>query len=112
MRPRVRCAFLVVVACLATALASVGHAETPTHDPLTPDDFAYGLKVVVPGEAAAYRVSLPLVVYQKLVRCDLGDLRVFNERGEVVPYALERPRSETSVSGTPTVLPLFTLRCC
>lgn len=110
MRPRVRCAFLVVVACLATALASVGHAETPTHDPLTPDDFAYGLKVVVPGEAAAYRVSLPLVVYQKLVRSDLGDLRVFNERGEVVPYALERPRSETSVSGTPTVLPLFTLR--
>ena len=38
-------------------------AAEPTAE-LTPNDFAYGIKVVTTGEAAAYRVSLPLPVYQ------------------------------------------------
>jgi hypothetical protein len=100
----------VVFAVAAIACAMPAVATSAKEKPLTPDDFAYGLEVVVPGEAAAYRASLPLEVYQKLVRADLGDLRVFNERGEIVPYSLERPRSEIVVQGKPTVLPLFTLR--
>lgn|GEM_PF-278783 len=77
----------------------------------TPQDFAYGTQAVTNGDFAAYRASLPLAVYQKLTRPDLGDLRVFNGSGEVVPYALERPRAlSTTVRQAPLPLPLFTLR--
>ena len=95
---------------LMGALAAAAYCGMAAAADPSPDDFAYGLKIVTPGEAAAYRASLPLAVYQKIVRADLGDLRVFNGRGEVVPYALERPRSETTVEKTASSLPLFALR--
>jgi hypothetical protein len=77
---------------------------------LSPQDFAYGMQVVGTGNAVAYWISLPLAVYQKMVRADLGDVRVFNERGEVVPYALERPRTETLVRHPAKPLPVFPLQ--
>jgi Protein of unknown function (DUF3999) len=40
--------------------------------PLSPHDFAFGLPVTTTQEAAAYRFSLPLIVYQDTVREDLG----------------------------------------
>jgi len=75
---------------------------------LKPTDFAYGLLVETAGEDAGYRVPLPVAVYQTAVRADLGDLRVFNSQGEVVPYALERPDAGTSVRQA-VPLPLFHL---
>lgn len=77
---------------------------------LAPDDFAYGVTAVVPGEAAAYRAALPLFVYQKASRTDLGDLRVFNQAGQVVPHRLERPRTVVAVVAESTQLPLFPIR--
>jgi hypothetical protein len=59
--------------------------------------------------SAAYRVTLPLAVYQKIVHPDLSDLRVFNGSGEQVPFALERPASGT-VSNAATALSLFPLQ--
>jgi len=76
---------------------------------LKPTDFAYGLLVETAGEDAGYRVPLPVAVYQTAVRADLGDLRVFNSQGEVVPYALERPDAGTSVRQA-VPLPLFHLK--
>jgi hypothetical protein len=76
---------------------------------LKPMDFAYGLLVETGADDAAYRVPLPVAVYQTAVRPDLGDLRVFNSQGEVVPYALERPDAGTS-AGQPLPLPLFHLK--
>jgi hypothetical protein len=96
---------IALFSTLAVAYFTSADAAEPS-----PEEFAYGLKAITTGEAAAYRASLPLVVYQKVVRADLGDLRVFNESGEVVPYALERPRSETTVQQPATPLPVFTLR--
>jgi hypothetical protein len=43
------------------------------------------------------------------VRRDLADIRVFNARGEVVPYALSRP-SPRAARSPGTALPLFALR--
>jgi hypothetical protein len=79
---------------------------------VTPKDFAYGMKVVTTGEAAGYRVSLPLAVYQKAVHADLTDVHVFNGRGEVVPFAIERPSPQAAqaAAGPPSALPVFTLR--
>jgi hypothetical protein len=77
---------------------------------LSPSDFAYGMPVITPADAAAYRVALPVGVYHDMVREDLADIRVFNARGEVVPYALSRPSAHTLARGPGTALPLFALR--
>jgi hypothetical protein len=60
-------------------------------------------------DSAAYRVALPLALYQKIVHADLSDLRVFNAAGEQVPFAIERPASGT-VSNAATALSLFPLQ--
>jgi hypothetical protein len=77
---------------------------------LSPTDFAYGMPILTPAAAAAYRVTLPVGVYQHAVRTDLADVRVFNAKGEVVPYALSRPSAGTVGRGPGTALPLFALR--
>jgi hypothetical protein len=60
-------------------------------------------------DSAAYRVALPLALYQKIVHADLSDLRVFNAGGEQVPFAVERPASGT-VSNAAAALSLFPLQ--
>jgi Protein of unknown function (DUF3999) len=75
----------------------------------TPKDFAYGMQVNATGDAAAYRVTLPLAVYQKIVHADLADVRVFNGKGEQVSFAIERPMSGT-ITGAATQLSLFPLK--
>jgi hypothetical protein len=82
-----------------SGLASVGSATE-----LPPASFAFGMPVVTPADAAAYRVSLPIGVYQGVAREDLGDIRVFNARGEVVPYAVSRPSARTPARGPGTAL--------
>jgi len=75
----------------------------------TQKDFAYRMEVTGTGEAAAYRVALPLAVYQKIVHPDLADLRVFNGNGEQVPFAIERPAAGTVASAS-TALSVFPLK--
>ena len=75
----------------------------------TPKDFAYRMEVTGTGETAAYRVTVPLAVYQKIVHPDLADLRVFNGNGEQVPFAIERPVAGTA-AGAATALSLFPLK--
>jgi hypothetical protein len=72
----------------------------------TLDDFAFGYRLnTVPG-LPVYQVVLPEEIYRISRRDDLGDLRVFNAQGEVVPYALMRP---TPTNETPQLvsLPVF-----
>src|SRR6185312_16200859 len=91
------------------ALAAVTAAQAAA---VAPADFAFGMKVIAQGDAAGYRVSLPLPVYQQVVHANLSAVRVFNGRGEVVPFAIERPSAHAArlPSGPPTSLPVFTLR--
>lgn len=77
-------------------------------DTLGPQDFAYGLPIVISGEAAAYRLEIPVEVYRVAVSEGLADIRVFNAQGEVVPYALRDAPAETHAPSAP--LPLFPLR--
>ena len=72
-------------------LLSPGAVPAPT---LSPQDFAYGLPVITTKEAAAYRFALPLAVYQGTYRENLADLRVFNARGDAVPFSLLRPAAQ------------------
>jgi hypothetical protein len=93
---------------LGLLLAS-GFAQTAMPADLSPGDFAFGMQVVTAADAAAYRVTLPVDVYRDAVRRDLADIRVFNARGEVVPYALRRPPERTVERGPGTALTLFAL---
>ncbi len=75
-----------------------------------PTDFAYGAAIDADGSEALYEVVVPAALYEGVVRADLGDVRVFNGAGEVVPHAW-RPRRATSTEAQPTLkLTLFPLR--
>lgn len=99
----------VVVTLLIALAVGTSFASAAAPSASSPQDFAYRMQVVGTGDAAAYRVSLPLAVYQKIAHPDLADLRVFNGRGEQVPFAIERPAAGT-VANAAMALPLFPLK--
>lgn len=75
----------------------------------TLQDFAYGLRVEAAGTGPIWELTLPEAVYRGVTRADLGDLRVFNAAGVVVPHALRLPRP-AEADAPPTVdLPVFPL---
>lgn len=72
-----------------------------------PQDFAFGMALQADGQDALYEVEIPLAVYRGVTRADLGDLRVFNAQGEVVPHALRAPAVVTEQTGQAQRLPVF-----
>src|SRR5271169_166959 len=72
-------------------------------------DFAYGQMTLPSREAAAYRFSLPLAVYQTTFQEDLADLRMFNAEGIVIPYSLSQPAVQSPIHKAPMALRLFPL---
>ena len=69
---------------LALALAGAAHGAT-----LEPGQFAYGMPIATPSEAAEYRLEIPPEVYLKSVQPGLRDLQIFNGKGEPVPFTIE-----------------------
>ena len=88
--------FSLLASCIAvTNVCAIEQAKPDV--PLKPQDFAYAVPLQFEGQDALYQATLPPSVYQKTMRSDLGDLRVFNAQGEVVPHMLQQPeRSYTS----------------
>jgi len=91
-------------------LASVGATAATSAVELHPEDFAYGIVLETPNPGTAYRFALPLDVYRKAAHEDLRDLRVFNSRGDVVPYELREPDAQPATRPQGSSLPLFPLR--
>lgn len=74
-----------------------------------PQDFAYAIAIHADALDALYQIEIPAAVYRGVTRADLGDIRIFNAQGEVVPHAF-RPRAASSMEKTAAVeLPLFPL---
>ena len=92
------------IALTATLFAAISVPASA----LSPDDFAYGVPLTVQQPGAIHRVTLPAEVYKYAVRPNLGDIRVFNGAGEVVPYAL-RQQGRTVNKSTQAV-PVFPIR--
>lgn len=86
--------------------ASLALAAVP---PQRLDDFAFGFIIEPSSSAPLQQLTLPAAVYQSATRADLGDLRVFNASGEIVPHALRRP-APIQTSRDWVALPLFPLR--
>lgn len=76
---------------------------------ITPQDFAYAIPLQFEGQDALYQTTLPLSVYQHTVRSDLGDIRVFNAQGEVVPYMLQQPERSSPEQPEQSELAYFPL---
>jgi hypothetical protein len=75
-----------------------------------PQDFAYGTPVQFEGHEALYEANIPASVYRGVTRRDLGDLRVFNGKGELVPFAVEPPserRTQSSAAHTVRFFPIY-----
>lgn len=87
--------FLLIILCAPV------YAAQPA-----PDDFAYGISLTPQTESAIYEFTLPQSVYCHITRADLGDMRVFNRQGEVVPYLLRCPEISTQAVA-PVTLPFF-----
>jgi hypothetical protein len=92
----------ILFAILLTAIPALAAGV-----PVTPATFAHRATITL-GEAAPFhQLVLPLAVYHGLSRADVGDLRVFNGNGEMVPYALLRQQSATVKPAPEVAVPLF-----
>jgi hypothetical protein len=80
----------------ASALVFFAAIPAGAQDPRR-EDFAYGIAVRPSVEAPLYRARLPLAVYRSVTRSDLGDLRVFNAGGALVPHELWSPPDEEEI---------------
>jgi len=74
------------------------------------DEFAYSVPLTLSGENALYQLEVPASVYEGVAHANLSDVRVFNGRGEIVPYAW-KPRPAPGTQAAAWVeLPFFPLR--
>lgn len=88
----------LLVAGLVCAVSIAQAAES-----LAPDQFDWQQAIKFDaGDEAVYRFALPASVHDGSRRQDLGDIRVFNGAGEVVPHALlnDAPPSRTDIAQT------------
>jgi hypothetical protein len=93
---------------LAVILGCSAGGFTPAAE-LHPGDFAYGMPIETKGAGTAYRLTLPVEVFMKVAHEDLRDVRVFNARGEVVPYELRPAAPQATTRPQGPSLPLFPL---
>ncbi|HZX30250.1 MAG TPA: DUF3999 domain-containing protein [Rhodocyclaceae bacterium] len=77
--------------------------------PPAPDAFTGRGEIVASGKGPFHRIPLPLAVYQGASRADLGDVRVFNGKGELLPYAWWRDESRATPRAKEAGVPVFPL---
>lgn len=87
-------------------LAGLSHAAAA----LLPHDFAFGVPLTTEGDSAFFDFEIPAAVYAGATRTDLGDIRVFNGDGALVPFALVPRAAPTHESRPAVALPMFPLR--
>ncbi len=94
--------FLLLLPLLSAAVSAQEQA-------LRSHDFAYGIPLEVDGDGAIYSLPLPQEVYRFSTRSDLGDVRIFNGYGEMVPHMLQRGKSFRETPREPVALRFFPL---
>lgn len=77
---------------------------------LKPDDFAFGTTLETDGQSSVYETKVPLDLYKSVTRSDLGDVRVFNADGAMVPFTIASGgQTEEELVGTMS-LDVFPIR--
>ncbi len=93
----------LAIALLLLPLAVAAEQQSPPR----PNDFAFGIPLEVDGDGALYSFDLPTEVCRYSTRSDLGDLRIFNGYGEMVPHLLRRGGGPEAPEPQPLELPFF-----
>jgi hypothetical protein len=76
---------------LITALVWSGGLWAESDRVLEQNDFAWGISLEPTTSSPFYQLPLPPAVYQGVTRADLGDLRLFNSKGHLLPHELLLP---------------------
>lgn len=76
------------IRCMAAALVLCNSAWAQT----APSDFAWRGRLDVPAQASLVRAPLPASALMRLQMADAADLRVFDAKGQPVPFALANPQ--------------------
>jgi hypothetical protein len=92
------------------ALVSAGAPVLSTAGDLSLQDFAYAIPITTSAPSSAYRIKIPLDIYRNVAHQDLRDVRVFNARGEAVPYELQDAPPKPLSPSPGASLPVFPLR--
>lgn len=75
----------------ALSIIFIGLAGSVLADEPRREDFAYEAPIALSEPGGVYRAPLTAHVYRGVTREDLGDLRVYNKVGEIVPHGISRP---------------------
>ena len=76
---------------------------------LSSTDFAFGYALNVDGDGAIASLVIPDEVYRVVKMADLGDMRVLNAAGEIVPHYVRQPSLPDKAQQTRTEVPFFSL---
>lgn len=76
---------------------------------LSEHDFAYIAETQTNGNTPYYELEIPTVVYETISRPDLGDLRVLNGNGHVVPHGLRRTAIQRNKKTETKKIPFYPL---
>jgi len=90
-------------------LVSLAVAASASAEELSSRDFAYGYMIEAKNNGAVYAIPVPDEVYRTVRRADLGDIRVFNGAGELVPHALRGLTAPEEKTRSSKDLPFFPL---
>ena len=96
---------------LSLAMSTVVYAaDDPIQEIPKPEDFAFTIPITINNKAALYEFAIPKHVYQSTTRTDLGDMRVFNGKAEVVPHAVRQPVLRDLQSLAPVEVQIYPLK--
>ena len=72
-------------------------------------DFAYVAEIQTTTDAPFYELEIPDKVYETITRDDLGDLRVLNAQGQIVPHGFRSKKIEQTKEVEQANIPFFPL---
>ncbi len=93
---------------ILTLLILVLFSITANAEGLKASDFAYGIPLKVESKGSLYQLTLPLSVYEHMKYSNFADIRVYNDEGQVVPYAILSTRVSARTSAY--ALPFFPIK--
>lgn len=74
---------------------------------LDSEDFAYGADIISSDNKPFYELSIPLHIYQNTLQKELGDLRIFNAKHQVLPHAFKKHQAPQSLEKLQQTIPIF-----
>ena len=92
------------------SIAVVLLSASPLRAGQVPNDFARGFSVEPEEARPLWELRLPDDVYRTATRQDVGDLRVFNRDGAIVPHRVRRPAALLAEPPQPRPLSFFAVR--